>query len=200
MVYDQPMIKKYIFVDLDETLIHCSYLGNTEKAKKFARKGAEVINLQYDPEDNRYPEYYQCTLRTGALDLLSKLRDLPNAEVYMLTAATKDYALTNSEMFNLRFTGDRIFSREDTNLLASRVADRFKPDGDFDMFLLDNLPYSANSIKVDWLAALAQAIGDSSKGFSHSHYIQIPDYYGIQKNKQFSDPYIADIIDQIRNS
>jgi len=191
------MTMKYIFVDLDETLIHCSFLGSTEKSKKFSRKGSEIINLSLGDET---PEYYQCTLRNGAIDLLSKLRDLPNAEVYMLTAATKDYALANSETFNLRFTGDRIFSREDTNLLASRVADRFKPEGDFDMFLLDNLPYSDNNIKIDWLTSLARAIGDSSKRFSRSHYIQVPDYYGAKNSKAFKDEYINDIIEQIKSS
>lgn len=118
----------------------------------------------------------------------------------MLTAATKDYALANSETFNLRFTGDRVFSREDTNLLASRVADRFKPEGDFDMFLLDNLPYSDNDTKIDWLTSLARAIGDSSKRFSRSHYIQIPDYYGVKNSRAFTDAYITDIVEQIKNS
>lgn len=90
----------YCFVDLDNTLIYAS------TAYGAPSKHQVVVEFACG-------EKYHAILRPGAIDLLKKLRE-KYGEVYMLTAATQDYASKMSETFGLGFVKGTIYAREDT--------------------------------------------------------------------------------------
>ena len=122
---------KYIFVDLDETLIHCNLWIDE------IREGESVINLS-DGE-------YRALLRPGALDLLTQLRKV--APCYILTASAQDYARAWNEKFNLGFANDDIYSRE-------QIANRDISTSKFvnpAAYLIDNLPRHENRDKIQFL-------------------------------------------------
>ena len=78
--------KKYIFVDLDNTLIIATPINGD------------------DP--------YDAHVRPGAKDLLRLLRNI--APTFLLTAAPGDYARVFNTKFNLGFKDKDIYSRDDT--------------------------------------------------------------------------------------
>ena len=160
---------KYIFVDLDNTLINAEYqVGG-------APKGSKVIKL----DDGKY----WARLRPGALGLLYHLRTA--GPTYMLTAAAKDYALAWNKEFDLNFKPEDIYSREDSEKSVLDIGDKFKEKGK--VFLIDDkqLPFEKTKIKVDFIKNLGEV-----------KIIIVKPYYG-HNNTDFTQDIIDSIYNQI---
>ena len=108
-------MNKYIFVDLDQTLMH----------------GFQMHGHQSKPPYTQWDDY-AAVVRPGALDLLVRLRSI--APTSMLTAASRDYARAWNEKFNLGFTNPEIFSRDDRSILEPL---KWAPGT---CYLIDDLP------------------------------------------------------------
>ena len=142
-------MKTYIFVDLDETLIHSFDYYETPS------KGAVEVVVE--------DQTFKTSLRPGAHEFLAKLREI--GEVRMLTVATYDYAVKMNETFALGFTD--IWSREliqGTHSFDSKpvVADR--------VYLFDNLHRRENRLKIEFLRDVTTN--------KVPNYIQVKEYRG----------------------
>lgn len=156
---------KYIFVDLDETLIHCNPWNNEP------RKGSKTITLEHN-------DTYTAVLRPGALELLKALREI--APCYVLTAAVQDYAEGWNLEFDLGFNNEDIYSR---NAIALRQFDESKfPPGH--TYLIDNLPRYENRSKIEFLRDID----------SVPKYFNIKPYYGFEI-QDLTPKMIQEIVD-----
>jgi hypothetical protein len=167
---------KYIFVDLDNTLISADQaLGNPPKNSK-------TITLKNSYSVSMEDKYYG-VLRPGALLLLAKLREIAN--VYLLTAAAKDYAEAWNKEFELGFKKEDIYSREDSESYKLKVGSKFKVKGD--VYLIDDkaLPFEKTYKKVNFLGYLGKV-----------EVITVPPYHG-HKNQNLDDKKISDIVNKI---
>lgn len=166
-------MKNIIFVDLDETLIHTfmPFWGETPT------KDAETILLTGpDGKD----EDYQTVLRQGALHFLQILRSL--GDVYILTAASEDYAKAMNRHFGLGFTENQIYSRED--IQAGQVDPNYFGKGV--VYLYDNLPRHENHSKIRFL----RPIGNIS-------YIQVKEFFN-NKSAPLTHEYIKELVSNIK--
>ena len=123
-------LKKYIFVDLDDTLTH-SILVTKDYCKKNDRTLIEVKKSEY----SEYDEYYATLLKKNTHMLLGYLRSKYD-RVILLTMATKPYARKYNEVFSLGFFDWDILDRGDVRSLTKFT------DEVFIGVLLDNLPKS----------------------------------------------------------
>jgi FMN phosphatase YigB (HAD superfamily) len=156
---------KYIFVDLDETLIHC------DPWSVEPRKGDKEITL--DGKDA-----YRALLRPGALELLKALREI--APCYILTAATQDYAEGWNREFDLGFQKEDIYSR---HAIARREFEESKfPPGQ--TYLIDNLPRHENRSKIEFLREID----------SVPKYFNIKPYYSYE-TQNLTVEMIQEIVD-----
>jgi hypothetical protein len=164
---------KLIFVDLDNTLISASYLYVPSD------EDVNVLKLGVARDEE---EFYTAKLRGGALNMLSELRKI--GSVFMLTAATKDYAIGWNKMFNLGFGEKEIYSREDTSFGSLHL-----PKGD--VHLIDDLPATMPNTrtKINFL---------KPSSTSEVNLIVIRGYDGIP-TQDLTPEYIKDIIDQIND-
>lgn len=160
---------KYIFVDLDNTLISAEPLFGG------LPKNAKLINLT--------DEKYWARLRPGALNLLDNLRKI--GPTYMLTAATKDYAHAWNKEFNLGFKDEDIYTREDSSFGKLDIGSKFPQKGN--TYLIDdkNLPYPWTVEKVNFISNLGNVT-----------IIEMKPYYG-HPNQFLDDDKILNIISQI---
>ena len=135
---------KYIFVDLDNTLIAADSLVSNPP------KNSKVITLK----SIYFTDRYYARLRPGALELLESLRRI--ASTYMLTAATTDYARQWNKEFNLGFKEEDIYAREDSDRSELTICHKFPEKGD--VYLIDDkdLPYENTEIKVHFLKGLGK--------------------------------------------
>lgn len=160
--------KPYIFVDLDETLIH-------------------TFNSDEDPT-GEYKTFHfsdgkcQTTVRSGANAFLSKLREI--GSVYMLTIATQEYAETMNAAFNFNFTDKDILARE-------HIKDGFLhlPRIEKKVYLFDNLHRSDNGTKIRYLRPLWT-------DYNNFNYIQVKEFSG--EHFPFSEEYITELIEQVK--
>jgi len=166
-------MKNIIFVDLDETLIHTfmPFWGETPT------KDAETIIIA---EPRGKEKDYQVVLRQGALYFLQILRSL--GDVYMLTAAPKDYAIAMSGHFGLGFTDSRIYSRED--IQGNQADPAYFGRGV--VYLYDNLPQYENRSKINFLRNLGNV-----------NYIQVEEFYN-NKNASLTHEYIKKLVSNIK--
>ena len=156
---------KYIFVDLDETLIHCNP-WNDEPTE-----GSTVITFGHNDK-------YRAVLRPGALELLKALREI--APCYILTAAIQEYAQGWNREFDLGFKNEDIYSR---NAIALRQFDESKfPPGH--TYLIDNLPRHENRSKIEFLRDIDSA----------PKYFNIKPYYGFE-TQDLTPEMIQEIVD-----
>jgi hypothetical protein len=158
----------YIFIDLDETLIH------TFEDWENPTPDAVQINIDTDT--------YNTSLRPGALEFLKQMRD--TGDVFMLTIAYTQYALKMNEVFNLGFQPSEIYARENIQDEAISLPPRDR------VFLFDNLPRRENRLKIEFLRAV------STKG--NPFYIQAKEYRGHQDmaiDQEYAD-WISKAIDQ----
>jgi len=162
-------MKNIIFVDLDETLIHTftPFWGETPT------KDAETILL---PGPKGKDEEYQTALRQGALHFLQILRNL--GDVYILTAATKDYANAMNRHFGLGFTENQIYSREDVQ--AGQVDPAYFGKGT--VYLYDNLSRHENYSKIRFLRPLGEV-----------NYVKVKEFYN-NKTSPFTHEMIKELV------
>lgn len=142
-------MKPYIFVDLDETLIH-SY-----DIHEIPSVDAVDVNVR--------GQFFKTRLRPGARDFLAKLREI--GEVRMLTIATNDYAVKMNETFDLGFVASDIWSRE---YLQGGYSIDLEPVEK--VYLFDNLQLKQNRLKVNLLRG---AVLNKTPT-----YIQVKEYLG----------------------
>ena len=159
---------KYIFVDLDETLIHCNP-WNDEPTE-----GSKTVTIEHN-------DTYRAVLRPGALELLKVLRGI--APCYILTAATKDYAEGWNEAFGLGFDKSEIYHRGDINIRGGIQLSGF-PNAQ--SYLIDNLHIKQNRDKIQFLNLIDL----------NPKYFNIKAYYGF-KNQDLTPEMIQEIVDFI---
>ena len=190
------MIKNYVFVDLDASLVHCVFRGSHATMAKrnkaislFSKKEKQLSKtlILADAADDGVTELYSSYLRDGALDLLKALRDeFGSSNVRMLTAAMQDYAIANSEAHGLGFTKDQILHR---GTIDSGDLSEFIPDSARrgEVALIDDLPDYDNGSKLRLLRPL---LSPSAK---HVAYIRVQPFYG----PEFDEPYTAENVRKI---
>lgn len=126
----------YIFVDLDETLIH-TFNSWEEKT------GRNIKSFTLSDGDS-----YETCERPGALEFLAQLRQI--APVYMLTAATTEYADTVNELFSFGFDPMHIYAREDVH------GNDIQLEPVESVHLIDNLPKRENHTKIHFLRSVSK--------------------------------------------
>lgn len=144
-------MKPYIFVDLDETLIH------TYDSHETPCKCAVPVTV----EDIKF----KTSLRPGAKEFLAKLREI--GSVRMLTIATYDYAIEMNKLFDLGFAEKDIYARHH---IQNPTID-LKP-AEF-VYLFDNLPLRENRRKIEFLRCVTANKLPS--------YVQVKEYRGGQR-------------------
>ena len=171
---------KYAFVDLDETLIHTNDLFYCSKFKE-----AETATVILQPMNDKYYALY----RQGAREFLSELRKNCD-KVFMLTAATQDYAEGMNEKFNLGFCKSKIYSRYDFRRTKfeeptekTKAAHKLVPGA---VFLYDNLHYNDNREKIRYL-----------EGMGALTYVKVEPFYG---NGSLTAKKIAEYILEIKQT
>jgi FMN phosphatase YigB (HAD superfamily) len=145
------LMKPYIFVDLDETLIH------TYDFHEMPCKCAVPVTVE--------EVQFKTSLRPGAKEFLAKLREI--GEVRMLTIATYDYAIEMNRLFDLGFVEKDIYARH--HIQAPTID--LKP-AEF-VYLFDNLPLRENRRKIEFLRCVTINKIPS--------YIQVKEYRGGQR-------------------
>jgi len=166
-------IKKLIFVDIDETLIHAG-MGEGHKPE------VPTVDVEtHDPD-----EVYKVSLRPGAIKLLFDLRTI--GHVYALTRATHDYALAMNKTLGLGFPEERIYSRLHVREWRKTKIDLDIPQGQ--CYLIDDLHYQDNYEKI----ALLRKLGPVQ-------YIKVIPFWG-QVDEGFTHEDIANIVEQIADT
>lgn len=162
---------KYVFVDLDECLIHTSVFSPKEKlAPGFAQ--ARFKNDRC---------LYVAQIRPGAHELLRRIREIVPAErVFMLTSSVKEYAHHWNREFGFNFAA--IYHRRDIQDSDLEPLDASKfPNAA--TYLIDNLPRSMNGGKIGFL----RAIDPEPTYVQVSEFIRSPD-------DDFTERELSDII------
>ena len=159
-------MKTYIFVDLDETLIH-TFVYPEEPCK--LSQTVVVDNFKCDT-----------TLRPGALEFLAELRK--RGETYMLTIATKEYALEMNRVFSLGFPEEHIYSRRDVSNLSVDLIPAERS------ILFDNLSRHENRKKIEFLRKTCKT--------RIPEYIQVQTYLGGEEFP-FSPVKIKELLKQL---
>ncbi len=166
-------IRKSIFVDIDETLIHAG-MGECHKPE------VPTVDVEtYDPY-----EVYKVSLRPGALSLLLELRTI--GEVYALTRATHGYALAMNKTLGLGFPEERIYSRLQVKDWRNTKIDFDVPPGQ--NYLIDDLEFQDNYEKI----ALLRKLGPVE-------YIKVKPFWGDVEDG-YTDEQIDNIVKQIANT
>ena len=145
-------MKPYIFVDLDETLIHTYEF--------WQKPTVDPVLVKVDDQ------IFKVRVRPGAKDFLAKLREI--GEVRMLTVAIYNYAIKMNETFDLGFDIGDIWARE--HIQGGYTIDLEPSDR---VYLFDNLHVKQNRLKVNFLRP---AVKDKVPT-----YIQVKEYLGTEE-------------------
>lgn len=154
------MINK-IFFDIDETIIHTLFNQKTVQPHI-------TFKLKNDSAT------YNTIIRDCAQAVIDFSRGIVGANnVYILTAATQDYASTINGLAGWNFKEHQIISRDDiamhkystayggSAIIPSTLAHK-------NNILIDNLPWKYNTDKMHLI------------GITEDRYMKIEDYYGVE--------------------
>jgi hypothetical protein len=158
------MIKR-IFFDLDETLVHTMLRNPDQNCVSFILP-------------NDFNTYYTI-VRPSAIPLLEWARKQVGYDnVYILTAATFDYAKTINDLAGFGFDDKHIIGREITanhhypTAYGGSATIPHKDLEDANNVLIDNLPPRYNETKMNLI------------GIYGKNYHQVRDYYGVNLNEE----------------
>ena len=191
--YDPSMsLMKYIFVDLDECVLHSNFLGaHFNPGAKKDRVIAKATKV-YGPVFELDRELYTTKMRPGALDLLRRLREIyGNEYVRVLTSSVTSYANKNNEIHGFGFRPDQIFAREDMNKMNFGIKEKVIPFIPGRVALIDNLPPRDNHEKLEYLHPLLD------RGFVS--YVTVTEFWGYEDDYPFDDKYISEIVERIED-
>lgn len=166
----------YIFVDLDECLLHteCRFIRNDAERQELEALPGHWIDGSY---------CYTSILRGGALELLAQLRSLiPEENVIMLTTAMADYADHWNMEFGLGFK--TIISRD----VEHRKEEFAKLVQGSKCCLIDNLKQYENEGKIWHLEKLAG---------ERPHYIQVREFLNFP-GQEFTQEELDSIVGKIK--
>lgn len=174
-------MKKKIFLDLDETLIHAMYAGRVDSMRDAEpitiRPGMGVFQTSIVCGFHGEFELYRAYLRPGAGEFILALqKEYGKENVFILTRATTDYAKKFSRAFDFGIEDENIFARES-------IPHRMEPQEGFHAVLVDNLPSRECEDKTSFL--------NRSK-FSKVSTIEVRDFYGAKDNV-LSDSLLQEI-------
>jgi hypothetical protein len=151
MVYNSSLMNsiptKYIFVDLDEVLIHTSVFWSN---KRHPAPEIEILPGWGEFTEGSYR--YVAQLRPGAKEMLQRIRTeiAPQERVFMLTTSVADYASHWNKTFDLGFQEHQIYSRRHIEDSGVEGLDPTKfPNAH--AYHIDNLPRQCNGGKVRFL-------------------------------------------------
>lgn len=177
-------MNKFVFVDLDETLIHAEY--------NVFSNNRTIIELNIDSGGwgGNITERYGVLLRPNACEFLKKLRLLyPN--VYMLTAATSYYGVEMNKVFDLGFTDDQIIGRDLWNGLFLKINGHhiFTTEPCCSVLLDNNDPSMPTACyKINYL-----------EKFGKASYIKVDDFYGSETD-QFTNKMINGLLKKVEKA
>jgi hypothetical protein len=175
------MIKR-IFQDLDECILHV-------QVNKQPNQEHHEFTLHEDPNT------YYAMFRPCAKELFAYYNELVGKEnVYILTAATFEYAEAVNRLGEFGLDSNHIFAREHTQIQALREIQEAIDNGntsivahelaDKNNVLIDNLPWKYNTTKMNFM------------GIHVDHYHQTPQYYGVNFPE---DLFLEDIKGFLKN-
>jgi len=175
-------MNKFVFIDLDETLIHTLY-------NCFSNNRVRVDFSSYiGGRSDMTPTGYGVLLRPNTHEFLKTVRGLyPN--VYMLTAATSEYGQKMNDVFNLGFTSEEIIGRDLWNAIYanSPKLHRFTNDPCYSVLIDNEHPKDKNACdKINYL-----------KTFGKAYYIRIKGYYGSDKD-ELTESIINDLVNDAK--
>lgn len=183
---------KYIFVDLDETLIHTTTY----------RRNAPIDIRSIDLGDGDVSDPYYAELRPGAMQLLSALRAIPDSRVMMLTTAVTAYAEGFNREFNLGFEDREIFARED--MIEGGIDAASFSDAKLVALIDDRTRQYHRQHKIPFLSNLIDSTPSPDENFV---FIQVPEFLGslfrvggapkARDGVEFTPEAIADIVRQL---
>jgi hypothetical protein len=167
------MIKR-IYQDLDECIISTVFREPNQKHIRFSLNDGEI---------------YYTMIRPCAKRVIEFSRNLVGAEnVFILTAATKDYACEINRLAEFGFPEAQILAREDVSaytystayggsaVVASEYANK-------DNVLIDNLDPRYNPDKISYLGIWKTL---------DTNYFKVRDYYGVNFP---NDPFEQDVME-----
>jgi len=176
-------MNKFLFLDLDETLIHAS-LNNFSKNR--IRVDFDLSNHSIAWGNGSLTETYGVTPRPHVHELLKTVRLLyPN--VYILTAATTEYGIKMNAACNLEFKEDHIIGRDLWNHLYIESKDLYNFTTEpCTSVLIDNQHPSLPNAK-DKISYLQK--------FGKTHYIKCSEFHG-HINGGFTDKMINELVNK----
>lgn len=172
---------KHIFVDIDETLLHTEILYSLEHDEVKLKPGqAHLRNWEFP---------YVASLREGALELLKRLREIPNSKVYALTTSVNVYANGFNEAFGFGWKPEEIYARE-----ALQSKKLFSPAPETlpgKAWLIDDRSAWEQDLKIDFISSVGGHL-------EPSNYIQVTPFFGYAC-QHFNEFELERIVSQIRD-
>lgn len=154
-----------VFWDLDETLIHSMTESND---------GNYDFTIHLDNGVWSSVDTYYVKVRRDSKDVIDYSRKLVgHKNVFILTAATYDYALSICNKADFGFKEDQIISREHIRQFVKPQESKYRNKNNV---LIDNLPVYDNRDKLSVI------------GIKGDRYLKIEDYYGVDfSNELFKE-------------
>lgn len=148
-----------VFWDLDETLIHSMEESNN---------GNYDFSIHLDSGSWSSTETYYVKVRKDSKDVIDYSRKLVgHKNVFILTAATYDYALDICTKADFGFNIEQIISREQIKFFVRPQQSKYRNKNNV---LIDNLPVYHNRDKLRVI------------GIGNDRYLHIEDYYGVDSS------------------
>jgi len=172
---------KILFLDLDETLIAARFVGSGERGEaEYKENPFTHISIAMSEDCT---EVYRAVLRPGAVNFITAMRKRYGDEnVFILTAATTEYARKWNALFGLGFTDERIIAREDYCLKLHCFDNDLSKVG----VLVDNLPSRELESKHAFL---------DRNGIRHA-VVTVNDFYGAADDNLFTEDYVSPRVEE----
>lgn len=151
-----------IYFDIDETLIHTLLVEENPHVDYFDSREFGIPGLDGGTES------YYVIGRPCATELIEHARKLVGHEnVYILTAATRDYAQAVNEILAFGFDHNNILARED--MMETRIHHTANENN----VIIDNMPIRYNYEKIQFIGL---------ENTAHDNYVKVHDWYGRRDN------------------
>ena len=137
-------------------------------------------------------EHYNTKVRECSVAFLEQARK--KAKVFMLTVATRDYALAMNKAFSFGFEAEDIYSREDVRAKLIKPP-QIEPGA---VWLFDNLPKEYNEEKCAFLAHLGPLNYVQVSQFDHysGSSTTLPDY--TVDKEDISNELLALLVEKVK--